>query len=101
MGGYTEFEQIRHNAYCAAERAQKNGGGCPEDEEIISQNIEASMLYARNTLKGRFELGEAIIATNAVWSYFYAHDVLKDKFPKGEAIMRNTPWWDDYQAMFK
>ena len=52
---------------------------------------EYGYLYARNTLKGRFELGEQAIATEPVFSYYYARDILKGRFEIAEPVIATYP----------
>jgi hypothetical protein len=54
------------------------------------KNLRFAYLYARNILKGRFELGEPTIATDANYSYLYAKNILKGRFELGEPIIRNN-----------
>ena len=67
-------------------QAWKQGYGTTEQEAIIATNSCYSYLYAKDVIKGRWELGEAIIATDAYWSYYYARDVIKGRFPLGESL---------------
>ena len=43
-----------------------------------------SLYYARDVIKGRFELGEPSIATKAEYSFLYALWVLNGRFELGE-----------------
>lgn len=59
----------------------------PELEQEISQDYIASYLYARDIIKGRFELGEAMIANSGPYSYRYAK-LINQRFEPGEIAMR-------------
>ena len=53
-------------------------------DEKISKSAIYSHYYARDVLKGRFELGEKAISMSARYSYYYARDILKGRFELGE-----------------
>ena len=55
------------------------------------------LLYAVHTLKERFEEAEDIIATDSGASYNYAKDVIKGRWEMGEeAIADSETWIKDY-----
>ena len=56
-------------------------------EKVIAKNAKASLIYAVNVVKGRFELGEAVIATDARCSYSYATEVLNGPFLLAESTI--------------
>lgn len=57
----------------------------PIFEHVVAQDAYTSYCYARDVLKGRFELGEDAIAKGCpVYSYEYAK-IIKGRFEKGEA----------------
>lgn len=56
-------------------------------EPAIAENTEYSYYYASEVIKGRFELGEPAIAGSARYSYEYARDIIKGRFPAGEKAL--------------
>ena len=50
-------------------------------------------LFARDVLKGRFELGEPTIAKDAKTSYYYARDVIKGRFILGEEAIAKDEYY--------
>ena len=61
-------------------------------EKIIATDRECSYHYAKDVLKGRFELGEPIIAQCAHHAYHYARNVLKGRFELGEPVIAKGAW---------
>ena len=81
----------------ALEYAKKHGKLDAHGENLISQNAYYSYDYAKNVIKGRFELGEKAISQDAEFSYLYARDVIKGRFELGEkAISQNSCYSYDY-----
>jgi hypothetical protein len=68
-------------------------------EKAISKNGYYSLLYARNIIKGRFELGEKNISRCAEHSYLYAYHALRGRFQKGERIISKSAHWSFYYAL--
>ena len=60
--------------------------------EIACINPKYAYEYARDILKGPFELGEAIIATDSKQSYDYANRVLHGPFPLGEPVIATNAY---------
>ena len=56
-------------------------------EESISKDLGNSFMYATRVLKERFILGESVISTDIHYSLIYARDVLKGKFELGEKVL--------------
>ena len=69
----------------AYKKAKKSGTN-PEIEHILSQDAHYSFFYAKEVIKGRWELGENAISQDIYFSFLYAKDVLKNKLPE---IMHN------------
>jgi hypothetical protein len=67
-------------------------------EEAISKSALYSYCYSSIVLKGPFKAGEAAIATSTMFSYLYAVNVLKGQFKAGEAAIATSPYKDDYEA---
>jgi len=59
-------------------------GPSTELEKIISQDARRSYGYARDIIKGRFQLGENAISQDITRSYYYARNVLGDRFQLAE-----------------
>jgi len=62
-------------------KAKKSGKRMPELELTISKNAYWSYYYARDVIKGRWELGEAVISKNTQYSYGYAIGIIKGRLP--------------------
>lgn len=56
--------------------------------------------YARNILKGRFELGEEMISKHAWGCHKYSIDVLKERFLLGEEMIKQSKYCKDYEKHF-
>jgi len=56
----------------------------PKAEEIIATSAKYSVMYARDVIGGRFELGEPAIAFQVDYTYLYARDVIGGRFELGE-----------------
>ena len=65
----------------AYKKAKKSGTN-PEIEHILSQDARYSFFYAKDIIKGRWELGENTISQDIYFSFLYAKDVLKNKLPE-------------------
>ena len=70
-----------------------------KNPEIACINPKYAYEYARDILKGPFELGEAIIATDSKQSYDYANRVLHGPFPLGEKAISTSPYYSFQYAM--
>ena len=66
--------------------------GDSELEAVIATDAMWSFVYARNVLRGRFELGEPAIATSPEWAYCYAKNVLGESFELGEPAIATLPY---------
>jgi hypothetical protein len=62
-----------------------------QHEAIIATHPYYAYCYARDIIKGRWELGEAIIATDPQYAYSYAISVIKERFELGEAAIATNP----------
>jgi len=56
-------------------------------EPIIIKNVFYSYLYAKDVIKGKWELGEPTISKDARYSFLYALDVIKGRWEKGEPVI--------------
>lgn len=64
-----------------------------EAVNIIATNPNTAYDYARDFLRGRFELGEPAIAKRAEYAYYYARDVLKSRFKLGEEAIAKSAYY--------
>ena len=76
--------------------------GCRNDdlEKIIATNAYWSYAYARDIIKGRWELAEPIIATSAYYAYTYARDVIKGRWELAEPKIFASIFASDYKNHF-
>jgi hypothetical protein len=58
-------------------------------------------MYARNVIKGRFELGEPVIAKDAQRSFMYARNVIKGRFELGEPKILKSIYAEDYKLLLR
>jgi len=75
------------------------GKRIPEFEPTISKDAQYSFLYARDIIKGKWELGEPIISKYAYLSYYYALYVIKGKLPDfmhNQMILENNEYTKNY-----
>ncbi len=77
----------------------------PEVElKLALESPEKAYLYAKNVIKGRFELGEEAISKNAYSSFYYALDVLKplgiDRFELGEEAISKDAEYSYFYALY-
>ena len=73
----------------------------PDLEPRIAGSAQYSFLYAKNVLKGRFELGEPSIATNLQFAFYYAKDILKGRFIGAETkLLIHPSYKQDYIDLF-
>jgi len=84
-------------AYC---KAKNLGLRIPKLEPTIIQDAEYSYLYARDIIKGRWELAEPIISKDAFYSYRYATDVIKDRFIIAEPTISKDAQYSYYYAKY-
>lgn len=63
----------------------------PDLEGLISNNGEASYLYALRILRGPFELGEEAISKSPEWAVRYARFIIKKRFPRAERQISRHP----------
>ena len=68
-------------------------------ETEIARDAEQSYIYAKDTIRGRFRLGEAAIAKSAYYSFYYARQVLKARFHLGEAAISADAWCSSFYAI--
>lgn len=59
-------------------------------EGIIAKDASAAFEYARQVVKGKFELGEKEIAYSEYYSLEYAKEVIEGRFELGEDAIANT-----------
>jgi len=80
-------------------KAKKSGKRMPELELTISKNAYWSYYYAKDVIKGRWELGEPTISKYAEYSYFYARYVIKGRLPDfmhNQMILNNNEYTKYY-----
>ena len=70
-----------------------------ELEPTIAKDTYYSYYYAKEILKGRFELGEPAIAKNSFYSYSYA-GILNGPFPLGEPVISKNETYSYYYANY-
>ena len=68
-------------------------------EEFISTDAHHSLVYA-NILNKRFELGEEAISGEAYHSFNYAKCVLKGRFILGEEMIKQSEYKEEYEKLF-
>jgi len=74
-------------------KAYDLGKRIPELELIICKNTHYSYSYARDVIKGRWELVEPNISKNACWSYWYAKHIIKGRWELAEpAISKDAEY---------
>ena len=56
-------------------------------KHIIKKSPEYAYLYARDTIKGRWEEAEPYIMTDCYWAYNYARDIIKGRWFEAEQII--------------
>ena len=61
-------------------------------EDYISKDSYFGYSYARHVLKGRFKLCEETISKDYTTSYLYTVHVLRERFILGEAIIKDSPY---------
>jgi len=69
-------------------------------ETEISKDDWYSYYYAKDVLKGRFEMGEDAISKDARYSYLYAIDVFKGRFKTGEKAISKSASYSCYYAEY-
>ena len=69
-------------------------------EAYISKSSIESYFYARDILKGRFELGEPAISLDAQWVFMYANRVLHDRLILGEKVIKDSAYRTHYETKF-
>lgn len=82
------------------------GQPIPEFEEIIATKAETALLYAKEVLGTRFEMGEAAIAMDAISCSQYLmwmEDTRYDVWGDEATYIKNTPQqnmrvWQDYMT---
>ena len=67
-------------------------------EVTIANDSYLSLMYASEVLKDRFELGEPVIAKNYKDSFAYAHYILKGRFELGEPSIAVDSFYSYYYA---
>lgn len=81
------------NSYEAYNLISEIGVNNIDLEKIISESSAFSYLYAKQILKGRFELGEEAISKNIYYSFYYSVRVLANRFKLGEAVISQNPYY--------
>jgi hypothetical protein len=74
----------------AVKEAHKRNARYLKGEPIIAKDLDQSLIYARDIIKGRFELAEPLFATSPYHSLQYASNIL-DRFELGEPIIATNP----------
>jgi len=80
-------------------KAKKSGKRMPELELTISKDAQYSYFYARDVIKGRWELAEPAISKDALYSYYYARNIIKGKFISGEAVISKNARYSYWYAI--
>ena len=62
-------------------------GPFPEGEKAIASSEDTALRYAQEILHGPFPQGERILAANPKYAFAYAQEVLNGPFPAGEAAI--------------
>ena len=94
-----EIEIAKTNSKWTFEYVKTHGKN--EDlEPAIAKNAMFSYQYAKNILKGPFELGEPAIAKDMEFSYYYAKNILKGEFPLGEPVIAKDVEFSFYYAKY-
>jgi len=79
--------------YQAYYKAKELGKRTPELEPTISKDAFSSYCYAKNVIKGKWELAETTISKDVCYSYCYALHVIEGRFILGEtAIIKDTQY---------
>ena len=73
---FEKYAQDAYLAYCYARDLIK--GRFELAEPTIAQDANLAYYYARDVIKGRFELAEPTIAQDASYAYYYVRDLIKD-----------------------
>jgi hypothetical protein len=69
-------------------------------EPIIATSVHCSYCYARDTIKGRFELAENKISKHPYFAFAYATLCLKSRFKLGELVIKDTEYQEVYEHHF-
>jgi len=80
-------------------KAKKSGKRIPELEGILLKDAVYSYLYAKEIIKGIWELAEPVISQDAFVSYCYAKNVIKGKLPDfmhNQMILENDKYAKEY-----
>jgi hypothetical protein len=72
-----------------------------DDEMLKSLNSSTeAYYYARDVIKGRFEMGEPVIAKNMYSAYAYARKIIKGRFELGEKVIMSDDFYTKLYEKF-
>jgi len=90
--------------YQAYYKAIELGKRIPKLEPTISKDAFSSFYYAKNVIKGKWELAEPTISKDAQYSYYYAKYVIEGKLPDfmhNQMILNNNEYTKYYIEFIK
>ena len=112
MGEYTISEDLKYsllysiNILRGGWKKNINSSASDNAERKIALNIEYAYLYARDSIKGRFQIAEELISEDSKYAFWYAQDILCGSWLskvggqialKAEGkIVENEKYWDSY-----
>lgn len=101
LKGIVDYDTYNNASICYMYARDILKGRFELGEELIIKDSEYSYWYARIVLRGRFELGEELISTSSKYSTWYAIMVTDKHFELGEDVIRRSHYEDEYEAYFK
>ena len=82
----------RDSLFCAYYACNVIHGPWEEASDIIKEHPYATLIYARDAIKGRWIEGEETILNNQIlFIYQYARDVIRGRWKEGEEIIKKHP----------
>jgi hypothetical protein len=80
------------SVFCAYYASNVIRGPWEEASDIIKDHPYATLIYARDAIKGRWRKGEETILNNQIlFIYQYARDVIRGRWEEGEEIIKKHP----------
>ena len=76
--------------FLAWDKYRNNPEELKKREKMWARDPQTAYSYAKDVLKGQFELGEKAIAKDALNSYSYATQVLNSRFKLGEKAIAKS-----------
>jgi len=83
----------------AYKKAKELGERIPKLEGIILKDAAYSFYYAKNVIKGKFELSEPAISKNTQYSYWYAKYAIKGRWELGEPAISQDAYSSYWYAI--